>query len=1037
MQKPRKSINAKATERRGHLHSGLRPESSLNSKFYEIGPGSESKYDPSERPLLDYIDQTPTGNGEAHSRGFTVESDAANAFNTQPTCGDGETGNLPFSLPDPSEFNTDVETFLRILHPDGVCEIRSPKCPVKKGNSFTTTHSGYFNDMSLAAKQVASTEKLEPPGIYVTLNAVDPSLLARANNRIIPKAEKTTSKTEVVCRQWLLVDIDPKRRAGISSTDKELEAAWQLSDNIRATMLEAGWPEPLRGMSGNGTYLLWRVKLPNNEESEKLVQRVLKALASRFNTVKAEVDTSTYDASRICKVLGTMARKGDSLSTNDSETARPHRRSGFITPTAELGVVSIEQLTELGGLQPESEKHHNASFSNGASYDVADLERARKYIAKMPTAVEGEKGSDNLFAVACKLVIGFGLSEADAMQILIGDYNPRCIPPWSEKELLHKVRDAALKRGERGALLHKPRPSQYQPPRVDMQSVDVNSSLEKRVPKKAKCDPPADPCPVHLFPEVMSEYIIEGAKSRSTDESLVMLPVLTVVAAAIGNVRLIAANGSWKEPPVVWGAVVAKSGSLKSPGIDLARELAEPVENASRRDFAEVEKKYHRDFQSYEKALQKWKRSKSACLPPEPPEEPHEKRLLIDDTTYEAVAAILSKNPRGVAAIYDELPAWLNGMGAYSRGSGAGRDISRWLQLFHCRPLKIDRKKAPKTIHCPTASVWLVGAIQPDMLALAMAKDTISSGMLARFVFVIPTPRPKRWADFEMQPAVRSAMQDVISRLRLLDFEVDEKGEQQPVVLSLTDEARQRFANFVDAHGAETFFYGNDLSAAWSKLEGYVLRFALVFHLARWASGDESCSESGPVGLDSIEHAIELARWFGDEAKRVYAEIGVGNGQMADGDHEDGRLPEHIERLIEWLRSKGGSATEREISRGPSRYRVRKRLDDDCQELIAAGRAVWNSGPKTRRIELLDNVTSPIDDDSSPVIAKTGQLSPSEGAESCHAVAAKSNDAIDTATENLITDSAESASDIKRPSPVRNADAISSQKPDGLERGII
>ena len=66
------------------------------------------------------------------------------------------------------------------------------------------------------------------------------------------------------------------------------------------------------------------------------------------------------------------------------------------------------------------------------------IERARRYLAKMPPAVSGQHGHDQTFSVACTLVQGFGLSVAEAGP-LFAEYNTRCSPPWSEHDLAHKL----------------------------------------------------------------------------------------------------------------------------------------------------------------------------------------------------------------------------------------------------------------------------------------------------------------------------------------------------------------------------------------------------------------------------------------------------------------------------------------------------------------------------------------------------------------------------------------------------------------------
>ena len=77
------------------------------------------------------------------------------------------------------------------------------------------------------------------------------------------------------------------------------------------------------------------------------------------------------------------------------------------------------------------------------------IERASKYVAKMPPAVSGAGGHKATFHVACVLVQGFGLSPEQAYPLL-ADFNALCSPPWSEKELRHKLRGADTASSPRG-----------------------------------------------------------------------------------------------------------------------------------------------------------------------------------------------------------------------------------------------------------------------------------------------------------------------------------------------------------------------------------------------------------------------------------------------------------------------------------------------------------------------------------------------------------------------------------------------------------
>lgn len=68
-------------------------------------------------------------------------------------------------------------------------------------------------------------------------------------------------------------------------------------------------------------------------------------------------------------------------------------------------------------------------------------ERAQKYVAKMPAAVSGTGGHNATFHVACVLLQGFDLPRGEARAVL-DEFNARCEPPWSERELEHKLNQA-------------------------------------------------------------------------------------------------------------------------------------------------------------------------------------------------------------------------------------------------------------------------------------------------------------------------------------------------------------------------------------------------------------------------------------------------------------------------------------------------------------------------------------------------------------------------------------------------------------------
>ena len=205
---------------------------------------------------------------------------------------------------------TEIRRAFGLLYEPGqVAEIRVP-------NTIWNTVSGYFDDLDKMAQTAVSLSGTGP-GVYTTLNPVNPELLARAVNRVKKYARETTADQDIINRLWLPIDFDPVRPAGISSTDTEHEAALDRARACRQWLTSLGWPEPIFADSGNGAHLLYRISLPTDDR--RYVERSLKTLASQFNDDDVVVDVGVYNPARIWKVYGTLAAKGD--STPD----RPHR----------------------------------------------------------------------------------------------------------------------------------------------------------------------------------------------------------------------------------------------------------------------------------------------------------------------------------------------------------------------------------------------------------------------------------------------------------------------------------------------------------------------------------------------------------------------------------------------------------------------------------------------------------------------------------------------------------------------------------------
>ena len=240
------------------------------------------------------------------------------------------------SFENPTPTIRDALTLL--CQPGSLYELRCPK--TKKDGTI----SGYFTDLNKLADTAALLSGIVP-AVYVTLNPVRPDLLARAANRIEKRAAFTTADRDIVRRCRLLLDFDPVRPAGISSTDSEHEIALDRTRACRDWFAEQGFPAPILADSGNGGHLVYGIDLPNDEEARLLIESVLKVAAERFGDDTVKVDTTVFNAARISKLYGTMACKGDHLRE------RPHRLARILEAPAALTSVPRELLEKVAAMQ--------------------------------------------------------------------------------------------------------------------------------------------------------------------------------------------------------------------------------------------------------------------------------------------------------------------------------------------------------------------------------------------------------------------------------------------------------------------------------------------------------------------------------------------------------------------------------------------------------------------------------------------------------------------------------------------------------------
>lgn len=443
--------------------------------------------------------------------------------------------------------------------------------------------------------------------------------------------------------------------------------------------------------------------------------------------------------------------------------------------------------------------------------------------------------------------------------------------------------------------------------------------------------------PIEALPDPCRVFVSEASKAIGCDPSYVGVPLLATLAGTIGNSAVIELKRGWCEPSVIWSAVIGESGTTKSPALDCVLSPLQRTQLDLVRDHQHTMADHEQALAMHAADFASWKakgRGKGEPPPEEPPE-PTCQRIIVSDTTVEALAVILAENPRGLLLARDELAGMLLGMNQYRGGKGA--DAQHFLTMHGARALVIDRKGSSgsigkKLITVPRAALSIAGTIQPTILRQALGRDHFENGLAARFLFAAPPPKAKRWTEAELSEGAERQLADLHKRLLFQGGVPDEWGEISPQVLSLTPSGRAAWITFYNEHAERLADLSGDMAATWAKLEGYAARLALVIHLVRREWFDLSLESPDAIDEASISAGVILSRWFAGEAERLYGLFGETDDQREQRE------------LIEWIRRKGGTVTVRDLARS-RRFAGRDHAEAEIAKLVSAGLGSWRFIP--------------------------------------------------------------------------------------------
>ena len=233
----------------------------------------------------------------------------------------------------------------------------------KKG-SRQKTWSGYFTDIEVLLQELRAFANTDF-GIYATLNAINDGCYGRVQHDKFVESPATTSDNDIVGRDYVLIDFDPKRPSDTNASDAEKSFARSAVNRVYAFLRDQGFSRPVVADSGNGYHLYYKVSMANSPAVQSVLKDFLNALEMMFGDERVDIDVSVFNASRIVKVIGTRSNKG--ASTAD----RPQRESYFIQLPDSFDVTDIAFFKKVADIIPKQERpSRNNRFAPDTEFDL-------------------------------------------------------------------------------------------------------------------------------------------------------------------------------------------------------------------------------------------------------------------------------------------------------------------------------------------------------------------------------------------------------------------------------------------------------------------------------------------------------------------------------------------------------------------------------------------------------------------------------------------------------------------------------------------
>ena len=375
---------------------------------------------------------------------------------------------------------------------------------------------------------------------------------------------------------------------------------------------------------------------------------------------------------------------------------------------------------------------------------------------------------------------------------------------------------------------------------------------------------------VNCLPSTIRVAVSDIAERLSCPVDYVATSLLVGAGAIVGNrVGILPKqyDDTWKAYPALWGGIVGPPGSMKTP---VQQETMKPLYHIEEQEsiaYASAVATYQAAKKQYDKDLAAYKAGKLKTIPAEPVE-PQKPRLIVNDTTYQALGEILAANPKGVLVHGDELSGLLHSLDTPGQEAARAFYLSAWGGSGNYTFDRIGRG----SIRLKHYAMSVFGGFQPDKIKhyvqMAQSGSSQNDGLLQRFQLLVWPDIGEKYNLVDRAPdqAALGAMNSAMLNLRSAG-KSGQLNKHGSYLLHFDTQAQAGYNAWYIMN--EEWLRSKDIGPAeqshFSKYRSLVPGLALLFHLLE-GHDDAVCH-------DCLTGALKFAVYLKSHAQRVYGAV--------------------------------------------------------------------------------------------------------------------------------------------------------------------